>query len=315
MASPHMIPQHIDSTMRSAFVSCPQKYLLEFARGFRPNLVSIDLHAGAVFASTLETIYKDYYVAGRPTSECMVRGHAHFMTEWGDVEVPTYKRTAKNKERMWETVESYFTEYPIATDHVKPYFDVEQNPTFEYTFAIPLYPEDGFPLHPSGDPFLYTGRFDMLGSLNGVPCVRDEKTTGGSIGDNWADQWNLRAQFMGYIWACRQAGLEIDTVVVRGISILKTKITHVEAVKTYSDDLITKWYEQLKRDLWRLRRCYDDGYFDYNFGDGCGSYGGCIFQDVCRSPNPEPWLTNFAVRHWNPLNKNPIEDEGKELPQ
>jgi hypothetical protein len=163
-----------------------------------------------------------------------------------------------------------------------------------------------FPEHPNGGPFIYTGRFDMLGHINGTPIVRDEKTTGGSIGQNWAEQWDLRAQFIGYVWACQQAGIPLDTVVVRSISIQKTQIVHAEAVKPYSKFIVDRWHEQLRRDLWRLRRCYDEGYWDYNLGEACTSYGNCMFMPVCSSRNPEAHLSNFEVRHWNPTNKNPV---------
>lgn len=155
----------------------------------------------------------------------------------------------------------------------------------------------------------------MLGSYQGRPVVRDEKTTGGSIGQDWAKQWDLRAQFMGYVWACQQAGLDVDTIVVRGIGIQKTQIVHEEAIKPISRFMIDRWYEQLRRDMWRLRRCYDEGYWDFNLADACSSYGGCMFRDVCQSPTPDSWLTDFEVRHWNPLNKNPIkEDENVKAP-
>jgi hypothetical protein len=326
------LPLHIDSTMRSAFVSCPQKFFLEFNRGFRPAGVSIDLHAGGCFASGLEETYKQVYVHSKNLGDALVVAHARFMQEWGDIEVPEWKRTAKTKDRVWEAIygdgtakgRGYFEHYGLQTDHVQPYIDASGKPTLEYTFAIPLEPycspenyrpnaavgveQEMFPEHPDGGPFIYTGRFDMLGHINGMPVVRDEKTTGSSIGQQWAEQWDLRAQFIGYVWACQQAGLNLDTVVVRAISIQKTQIVHAEAVKQYSIFIVNRWHEQLRRDLWRLRRCYDEGYWDYNLGESCTSYGNCMFMPVCSSRNPEAHLANFEVRHWNPMNKNPVTE-------
>lgn len=325
------LPGYIDSTMRSCFVSCPQKFFREFIEGYRPPGISIDLHAGACFAGAIEETYKQVHLHNRTLAQALDVARARFFTEWGDVEVPEWKTTAKTKDRVWEAIEGdgtskgqgYFEAYAPLTDHVQPYFDSSGKPTFEYTFAIPLEPTvahdvednlysrygdgipDAFPLHPLGMPFLYTGRFDMLGSYSGRPCVRDEKTTGGSISQRWAEQWDLRAQFMGYVWACQQCGIDLDTVVVRGIAIQKTQIVHAEAIKVYSSTMIAKWKEQLRRDLWRLRRAYDERYFDYNFGDACTSYGNCVFTNVCSSVNPEAWLQEFEVRHWNPLVKNP----------
>lgn len=310
--------------MRSCFISCPQKFFLEFVKGLRPPGLSIDLHAGACFASALEDVYREVHLKKRTLDEALLVAHAGFLQRWGDFEIPEWKRTAKTKDRMWEVVEDYFHTYSPLTDHVQPYFAADGKPTFEYTFAIPLEPfldpsasssfygyKDGdekyFPAHPNGGPFLYCGRFDMLGHINGRPVVRDEKTTGSSIGDRWSEQWDLRGQFLGYIWACRQGGIDINDVMIRGIGIQKTQIRQIEALKQYSDVLIARWHEQLRRDLWRLRRAWDEGYWDFNFGDACTSYGSCIFTRVCQSATPEVWEQEFEVRHWNPLNKNPTE--------
>lgn len=307
------LPSHIDATMMSCFRSCPQKYYREFFQGLRPAGISIDLHAGACFASALEEVRKQIWLYKKTLGDALLIAQARFFQEWGDVEAPEWKRTAKTKDRVWDAVESYFAQYSPLTDHVRPYIGSDGEPTLEYTFAIPLEPagriNDGtlFPLHPSGDPFLYCGRFDMVGEYNSLPCVCDEKTTGSSIGKNWAYQWDLRSQFIGYVWACQQDGnfTDLDTVVVRGIAIQATQIVHAEAIKPYAAHLIAKWHDQLRRDMWRLVRCYEGGHFDFNLGDACTSYGQCVFMAACASASPDTWIQDFEVRHWNPLVKNP----------
>jgi hypothetical protein len=154
---------------------------------------------------------------------------------------------------------------------------------------------------------LYSGRFDLLGQRNGRPIPRDEKTTKG-IGPYWADQWALRNQFIGYVWACQQCGLDVQEVAVRGIAILVNDIKLVEHIQPYSAALIAKWHEQLRLDLWKIRRAWDAGYFDYNFADACTQYGSCAFMTPCGSATPESWLNNYEVRRWNPLLKNPTAD-------
>lgn len=299
------LPLYIDSTMISCFRSCPQKFLLEFVRGLRPPGVSIDLHAGGCFATAIEETSKAIHIGNKSLTEALEIGHGHFAIAWGQFEIPEYKKTAKTFDRTWMAVEEYFSKWPPRTDHVQPYF-LGNQPTFEFTFAIPL-EFDGFPRHPSGEPFLYSGRFDLLGAYMGRPCVRDEKTTGGSISTGWSEKWDLRSQFLGYVWACRQMGIDLDTVVVRGIAIQKTQIPTEEAIKVYSLALVDRWFEQLRRDLWRMVKSWEEGYFDYNFADACTAFGSCIFMDMCKSNgNEESWANQFEVRHWNPLVKNPI---------
>ena len=322
------LPLNIDSTMMVCARGCLQKFYNEFVLGRRPPGLSIDLHAGACFASAIEETYRGHWQLNLPLEKALERAQAAFFTQWGDFEIPEYKRTSKTSDRMWQAVSNpegdeknrgYFDVYPPQTDEILPYFAADGKPTLEYTFAIPLEPAyrpnssydavncEGFPEHPNGGPFIYSGRFDKLGQYQGRPIVCDEKTTGGSIGVDWARKWQLRNQFMGYVWACRACGIDVDSVAVRGIAIQKTQIVHAQSIQSYSNSLIDKWLEQLRRDLWKIRRAWDEGYWDYNFGDTCTSYGNCIFLDACTSSTPESWLSTLEVRRWNPLVKNPVE--------
>jgi hypothetical protein len=309
------LPLHVDSTMIACFRSCPQKFKLEFIHGFRPPGISIDLHAGACFSGALEEVRKQVWQHNKSLGTALIMAEARFFQEWGDIEPPEWKKTAKTKDRVWEAVESYFAQYSPLTDHILPFMTAEGKPTLEYTFAIPLEPcftndaPSGFPYHPSGSPFIYCGRFDMLGTYQYRPIVLDDKTTGYSIGRAWASQWDLRSQFLGYKWACQQHGIDVQEVAVRGIAIQKEQIVHAEAIKQYPNELIGRWHEQLRRDLWRIRRAYDEDYFDFNFAEACTSYGQCVFMNTCASSNPQNWVNEFEVRHWSPLEKNPVAEK------
>lgn len=318
-----ILPSYIDSTMLSCFRSCPQKFYLEFVLGLRPSEVSIDLHCGGAFSHTIETFYKQFYtdqsLAGltptERTNAAKLQAFHAFNQYWGEVEAPIGH--AKTKDNTWLAFEEYLKTFPPLTDHVQPYF-VSGQPTFEFTFAVPLTPigqqDDGhcFPAHPiTGDPFLYAGRYDMVGTYNSAACIRDEKTTG-QAGQRWAEQWDLRGQFIGYTWASRVSGLDVKWTVVRGIVIQKTSIRCLEAIKSYPEHVVLLWHEQLRRDLWRLRRAWDSGWFDYNLAESCNAYGGCMFKNACLSATPDSWLEGFIQRRWNPLQKDPIGEPQKE---
>lgn len=320
------LPLHIDSTMMSCFRSCSQKFRKEFVLGKRPPGLSIDLHAGGCFATALETAYEAVHLYNLPLPEALMKAHAAFALAWGNFELPEHSKTAKTYDNVWAAVEGYFTKWDPRLDHFQPYFAADGKPTFEYTFAIPLEPTldphdvqaneygtDGhFPLHPSGGPFLYCGRFDQLGQIAGRPLWKDDKTQGRSFTSDWSELWDARSQFMGYTWALQQAGIPATGGIIRGVSILKTKLDYIETEKSYPQHLIASWHEQLRRDLWRIRRAWDEQYFDFNFGDTCTSFlRPCAFMTACTSPAEQEagWLSNFEERHWNPLNKNPAKEE------
>ena len=321
------LPLHIDSTMMAAFRSCPQKFFREFIEGYRPKGgKSIDLHAGGCFAAAVEEVYTQVHVNKKNLNDALTVAQARFDLEWGDFEIPEWKKTSKTWDRVWTAVaggatpedEGYFQRYPPLTDPVQPFFGSNGKPTFEYTFAIPLEPSSTsthrkmaddpapFPEHPSGTPFVYCGRLDMLGTYMKRVVWRDEKSSKNNPNSNanWSEQWDLRSQFIGYTWALQQLGFDCEGGIVRGIGILKEKIGHAEAYKTYSNFIIQRWYEQLRRDLWRMRRMWEERYFDFNLSDACTAYGNCMFTRVCQSLTPESWLNEFEIRHWNPLHKD-----------
>lgn len=319
-----ILPPHMDSTMMSCFRSCPRKFYNEFVLGLRPSGISVDLHAGGAFAHSLEVIRKEVHLNGRSLKDALLRGEAAFQIYWGDFQIPEFKKTNKTPDRVWAAVEDYFHQYPPLTDHIQPYM-MNGQPTFEFTFAIPLEPSikviphdpkfnreafnDGYwPLHPvTGEPFLYVGRFDMLGEYLGRPTVEDDKTSGSGFYAGWTEKWDLRSQFIGYTWACQQLGIQVEDVCVRGVGIQKTQIAHAEVIKPYSNHLRELWLNQLRRDLWRLTNMWNEGYFDYNLGDSCNDFGNCMFIQPCQSPDPEPWLKTFDVRRWDPTAVDPTK--------
>lgn len=308
-----ILPQHIDSTMISCFRSCPRKFYHEFVLGLRGEKVSIHLHAGACFAAALEEFYTSVFTKQKLTIDARKDALARFISEWGDYPqepMPGVSGELKSFDRMWQAVDDYIATFPPHTDHIQPYQNENGHVTSEFSFAIPLDPTifPGFPLHPgTNEPFVYCGRFDMLGSYLGKPCVRDEKT-GTYVTSNWSEKWDLRSQFLGYCWAGQQYGIDLNTVVVRGVFIQKREIKFQEAVKVYSQTLIDRWFTQLSHDVSRLVQCWNNGYFDYNFADSCTAFNQtCHFTSVCRSNQPEVWMNEYVVNRWNPLMRNPTD--------
>jgi hypothetical protein len=302
MAPRFVLPAYIDSTMISTFRGCRQKFYNEYGLGLRPEATSIDLHAGAVFSATLERYYREVFLHNQLNDIALGRAYATFTEEWGDFTIINPKHP-KTPENMWAAVESYLATYPARTDLCQPYFS-NGVPSFEFSFAIPLdFP--GFPRHPSGDPWVYVGRFDLFGKWNGLPVVRDEKTAQ-RLESNWSEKWDLRSQFLGYCWALQMSGVKCTTAIIRGVIITLKEIRQVEAVKTYPQFLIDRWFEQLRRDLIALRACFDSGYWDYNLADTCTAYSHCPFIPLCSSPKPELWYPSYAERRWNPLARNPV---------
>jgi hypothetical protein len=294
-------PSVWDSSMLSTLKSCQRKCQLEYVEHWRPQAPNVHLHAGKAFASGLEAARLAFYVEGKPVGDSVALGLAALMHHYGDFECPS--DSAKSLERMAGALEYYFDQYPLDSLDYQPIQLPGGKHGIEINFVEPL-----SVLHPiSQEPLLYCGRLDLACHFAGGVFIEDDKTTS-SLGASWSKQWDLRSQFTGYCWGLEKvAGVKPSGVLVRGVSILKTKYETQQAVSYRPQWLVDEW---LKTTEYELRRAiaswqeFGDSPWIKNFDHACGDWAGCIFKNVCASDNPQPWLEGyFEKRAWNPLTR------------
>lgn len=287
-------PETIDSTILGTFRSCHQKMFRQYMEHWKPAAESVHLVAGGAFAAGVEYARRAFYVEGKSAPEAESIGLRALVSKYGDFECP--HESAKSLERMMGALVYYLGEYPLGNDGAMP-IDRAGVRGIEFSFAEPL-PV----MHPvTGNPLLYTGRADMIADFAGGKYAYDEKTTT-SLGPQWDKQWDMRSQFTGYCWASRESGLPLNGVIVRGVSILKTKYETRQAISYRPDWFIDRWLSQTVLDIKAMIKCWEEGYWDFDLDHACAEYGGCAFQKVCLSNNPEAWLEGYFVkRKWDPL--------------
>ncbi len=294
-------PALVDNTMRSDYIFCGQKFKRSFIEKLAPMEPSIHLHAGGAFARGLEVVRRAYYEEEVEASEAMRRGLEALILFYGPVQAPVLRNGDKSLENVIRAYDSYFQQYPLATDKIKPARGPNGKCMIEFSFSLPtevMHPE-------TGDPILYGGRSDMIGDIGGALFVTDEKTAT-SLGDQWASNWELDSQITGYIAAAKIHGWNVAGGVFRGVGLLKTKIPHAEVIVSRAPWEIERWWQQLHRDIQRMVRDWKEGYFDYALSkSSCAAYGGCTFSMLCKSPRPEEWIpVHYRTREWNPLAKD-----------
>lgn len=301
-----MFPHTVDSTIMSTFRSCPQKALQTYVEHWKPKSTSVHLIAGGAFASGIEAARKAFYVQGMDAADAEGAGLAALITHYGDFVPP--EGSAKTLERMCGALEFYFFNYPLGADGANPITLSDGRRGIEFSFAEPLDIR-----HPvTGDPILYTGRSDMLAERAGGVYVYDEKTTT-SLGMQWANQWEMRSQFTGYEWAAGRQGIKTAGSIIRGVSILKTKYDTLEVATYRTAHELARFESQLVRDVQRMVRAWDEGYWDYSLDGGCTEYGGCSLVKVCKSSDPASWLpVYFAQKVWDPLARKELSVEEHE---
>lgn len=291
-------PQVIDSTILLTS-ACPAKFFYKHCYHLAPQQKSIHLHAGGAFAHGVQTVREKFYRDKLSLERSLLEGMREFINYWGDYEAP--EGSYKNFENTLAALFDYFHTYNPETDYIQPFIRSNGAPAVEFTFGIPL------PImHPdSGDPLIYAGRCDMVGVYNNLVAVVDEKTTY-SFNADWSRVFAMRGQFLGYTWAAQQFDMQVNTCIVRGIAIQQRNIKHLEAIFAYPQWQVDRWHLEMLQKVTYLKACWELREFPLNYGDICGSYGGCEMLDLCTSENPEAWFPSFDRREWNPLDKGVI---------
>src|SRR6185369_2335892 len=211
-------PEVIDSSMIATFRSCPRKFELTYMQHWKPKTESIHLVAGKAFAAGLEETRRAYFIEGNDPEAALVRGGRALLASYGDTRCPD--DSAKSPERMLGALVFYFQRYGLETEAATPITLPGGIRGIEFSFAEPLsihHPE-------TGNPIIYSGRSDQIVDFADGVYIEDDKTAS-QLGSSWSKQWDLRSQFTGYSWAAKYGAMKLNVagVLVRGVSILKTK--------------------------------------------------------------------------------------------
>lgn len=288
-------PKFIDSTARREFTLCQQKFNYGTIRHLRKREDSIHLHFGGCLARGLEVTRKSFYGEKLSLIQSLAAGAQAIIETWGDF--PPDDHGKKTLETCLLALYEYFKQYPPESDIIKPLM-FDGKPAVEFTFALPI--PDRF--HPeTGEPLLYSGRFDMLASYGKSVFVVDEKTAS-ALGESWANQFKMSAQQIGYCWAANSFGYDAIGAIIRGIGILTYDITHSMSIINISQWQIDRWLNQLQRDVDSMIAAWQVDEWDLAFDDACSNYGECPFLTLCQSRTPEKWIeTHYKRVVWNPL--------------
>lgn len=298
-------PSVVDSSMLATFRACPQKFFRSSMEHWKGKGENVHLHAGKSFADGLERARRSFYEAGNDQETALSHGSMALMESYGDFQPA--EGESKTLDRMLGALEFYFNVWPMEREGngARPHMLPSGKFGIEFSFAEPL----DYKNPQTGDPVIYCGRFDMIADYAEGLYGCDEKTTS-QLGASWSRKWDLRSQFIGYTWGSRRNKLNISGMLVRGISILKTKYDKAEALVNFSQWEVDRWLRQVYRDLSRMEdmwmRTGREGAnaWDYDLDEACTTYGGCQFTQVCKSNQPETWLPMyFERREWNPLTR------------
>ncbi len=290
-------PEVFDSSMVASFKSCPQLFYKIYIQQWKSKERSVHLHAGGAYAHGVERARRAFFEEGASSEDAVADGVAALLQFYGDFECPP--DSAKSAQRTAGALEYYFTQYPLEHGKDEPIIMPGGKRGIEFSFVHPLAVN-----HPdNSNPILFSGRMDAIIDYAGGVFICDEKTTT-ALGASWSKQWDLRAQFTGYAWGCREAGIKVDGVVVRGVSILKTKYDTQAPISYRPEWQLDRWHKELLEWIEDIKICWATGRWKYNLDHACADYGGCGFRSACMSQDEQPWLeTYFERRRWDPITR------------
>lgn len=321
---PHLtiptFPETMDNTVASTFASCPRKAFLGHFLHLKRKTKSVHLEMGKAYAGALEVYRRHFYNEHLPTykdhDECLHLAVREFLTLAGyDPELESseaWQKTPKTPERMLEMLFDHFTQRPPLTDPIQPLI-IEGIPAVEKSFTMDL----DFPHPDTGDSILFHGRFDMLATWSGQIFVFDDKTCS-SLGPQWVKQWDFRSQFTGYVLGAQTFDLPIAGAIVRGHCILQAQFKFADAITYRKKFQLDNWWHDIHGLMFAMIQMYQrakemsDDPLEMRhafptagtFSDACNSYGGCPYRELCESPHPQRWLSQYEVRKWDPKNPN-----------
>lgn len=294
-------PTVVDNSILSAYRTCERLGYYQYLQHFKPKTESVHLIAGGAFAAGLEAMRNSFFIRCESLEDATYHGFIALTKHYGWHD---FSYTKKGYYAVVLAYLYYLQEFNPETDNYKPFFHQGQ-PTVEYSFVFPL------PiLHPqTGEPILYSGRADsIVKDRNGIIFLEDDKTTS-QLGPSFANKWDMRAQFTGYVYAAQKYGhIPVRGILIRGICFYADgSIKHQELTTYRNQDEIDNWYETTIETTKRLVNSWTEEKSLMDLGDACEAYGGCGFKGVCKSRNPEQWLkVDFTRKIWDPVNRQEI---------
>lgn len=293
MNKQNTFPFALSSSLISAYRECPVKFWYEYIYNIVPRAQSPHLVAGAAYAKGQEVFRLAYFRDRKSKDEALGLGCEAIIKEFGDFDPQT---TYKTWDRVCCALVNYYDFYKPDVDIMVPAFP-EGVPGVEFSFAVPL------PiLNPStADPIFYAGKLDALMRMGDTIIPYDDKTTG-SFSTTWAEQWKLRHQFTGYVWGVNQHGFKAKQMAIRGVTLQKTKIQHLNALVSRHNWMLDLWYHELLITVRKMVEDFQRNEWVHDFGSACTSYGGCGYTLLCESRDWESWVeTEYQPRTWEPV--------------
>jgi len=285
-----------DSTSIGYAQKCMRYYYYKMVRGLQPKSTSIHLVFGGLYASALEHFYL-YRAEGATLDEALRRVVKETMIDSWDTEkncpVP-FDHVAKTRPNLIRTIVWYIDQFGEESEHgLRTHHLQSGKPAVELSFTIE-----------ASEEYYFCGHLDRVVSMADRLYVADQKTTGGTVGTYFFNQFSPNTQMSLYSWAGKHVLRSPVSGVIIDAAQIAVNFTRFErGITTRSRDQLQEWHTETVEFLHRTNEQVAAGKFPMNQAS-CGNYGGCEFRGVCsRSPSVrENYIRgDFTTHNWDPL--------------
>jgi hypothetical protein len=285
-----------DSTSISLAQTCMRKYYYKMILGLQPKNTSVHLVFGGIYAACLEHFYLKR-AEGMHHEDALRFVVRKAMTDSWDFDTGAPKifdHKAKTRPNLIRTIVWYLEQFGkenedgLVTHHLQ-----SGKPAVELSFTIE-----------ANDDFVFCGHLDRVVGMSGRLYVADQKTTGGTVGTYFFNQFSPDNQMSLYSWAGKSVlASPVSGVIIDAAQIAVNFTRFERGITTRSVKQLDEWYEHTIDSLYAINDLVRAGKFPMN-PTACGNYGGCEFRNICsQAPSVrENYLkTGFMPHNWDPL--------------
>lgn len=288
---------YLDHTKASTAAECMRKYQLKWILNLKSEYGSTALRFGSAWHGAMEGYYKHVAEEGwAKDGDAVEAGVREAAKVWADESKDrTFFEDYRTFENLMQAYLAYLDQF-YADDRFMKIRNVERG------FQILLSPSEEERKLLSVEPIMFTGRIDMELELNGLPWIKEFKTTGQPI-IRQQERLHRSPQVLGYNYAAMQSLDEPPTgslVTLCHLSAYKSKKTglygkpkvdfsRVPQVYGIQDLIDWRWY--FLGVAAKLQACERTNFYPKNL-TACRTFGKCGFFDLCEmygkdAPNPE----------------------------
>jgi len=290
----------LDNSRRGDFQRCPRKYYWVQRRGIVKSIGSTALRYGSVWHDTMDAFYTHIMNYGWAERAGAMQAAVTTMTKsWEEytarheVWFDDYRTLQNMGLSFMEYTDKYvYDEGMMEILHPEVPFRIKITPTQDEAFRYRV------------EPFWFTGRIDLLITLNEQPWQLEQKSTGQQLYIQM-QRLNRTAQIIGYTFAGKiiYGGYMPQGTLVSmhhlsarkstkkeyreaGITVYgKPKIEFERPAQVFTETDLENWKQSFMYTAGQLQRSIRHDIWPMQL-DSCYTYGRCPYCDLCEQDRP-----------------------------